>query len=68
MINIYGLMCGEWLSGTRGNFLPDMSKWYREGLVKVEETFYDGAEKWPEAFLALFKAGGDNLGKIVVRV
>lgn len=68
MINVYGLLCGEWLVGARGKFLEDMSKWWREGLVKSEETFFEGVEKWPDAFLALFKPGGDNLGKIVVRV
>jgi len=65
---VEGFLCGDWLSGKRGSFLGDMSKWYKEGLVKNKETVFDGIEKWPEAFHALFTQGGDNLGKVVVKV
>jgi NADPH-dependent curcumin reductase CurA len=63
-----GFLCGDWLRGARGSFLDDMSKWYREGKIKRKETIYHGIEKWPEAFAALFTQGGDNLGKICVKV
>jgi len=67
-IRIEGFLCTDWLSGKRGTFLKDMSKWHREGLVNSRETVFNGIEKWPEAFNALFQQGGENLGKIVVKV
>eukprot|EP00992_Anisonema_acinus_P001545 TRINITY_DN10491_c3_g1_i1.p1 TRINITY_DN10491_c3_g1~~TRINITY_DN10491_c3_g1_i1.p1 ORF type:complete len:349 (-),score=75.89 TRINITY_DN10491_c3_g1_i1:102-1148(-) len=63
---IEGFVCWPWLTGQKGSFLKDMSGWLRDGTVKVEETFWDGIDKWPEAFQALFT--GKNLGKVVVRV
>ena len=65
---VEGFLCGDWLRGARGNFLGDMSSWYRAGLIKRKETVYSGVDKWPEAFNALFQQGGENLGKIVVKV
>ncbi|KAI9012221.1 putative dehydrogenase [Hyaloraphidium curvatum] len=67
-LNVQGLFCQPWLAGERGKFLEDMSKWWREGLVKTEETFFQGVESWPDAFMAIFKPGGDALGKVVVKV
>jgi len=67
-IRIEGFTCSDWLMGKKGNFTEDMSKWYHAGLVKSKETFFHGIEKWPEAFAALFKQGGDNLGKVVVKM
>ena len=67
-LEIRGLLCGDWLMGRRGNFLSDMNKWYRDGLVSAPETFFDGLDKWPHAFVALFQQGGDKMGKVVVRV
>lgn len=63
---IEGFVCGPWLSGRKGKFLPDMSKWLKEGKVKVEETFFDGIENWFSGFQSLFT--GENKGKVVVRV
>ena len=65
---VEGFFFTDWLSGARGNFLKDMSSWYKAGLVKKKETVFHGIEKWPEAFHALFTQGGDNLGKIVVKI
>jgi len=67
-VRIEGFLCGDWLSGKRGNFLQDMSSWYKQGLVTKRETVFEGVERWPEAFHALFVQGGDNLGKVVVKV
>ena len=63
---IEGFVCLPWLSGAQGNFLEDMSAWIQDGRVKTEETFFDGIERWPEAFQSLFT--GKKLGKVVVRV
>lgn len=63
---IEGFVCMPWLSGQRGSFHSDMQKWYAEGKVVAQETFYDGIASWPEAFQALFT--GSNKGKVVVRV
>jgi len=65
---IEGFVCTPWLFGEKGNFLADMSKWIKQGNVKVEETFYDGIESWPAAFQSLFVNTHRNTGKVVVRV
>lgn len=63
---VEGFMCAPWLSGARGNFLGDMSRWLGEGKVVVEETRFSGIEQWPAAFRSLFT--GANTGKVVVDV
>jgi len=63
---IEGFVCHAWLTGKKGNFLPDMHKWLREGKLVAQETFFEGIEQWPLAFRSLFT--GDNLGKVVIRV
>jgi NADPH-dependent curcumin reductase CurA len=63
---IEGFLCQDWLTGRKGNFLPDMRRWLDEGKVKVQETFFDGMESWPMAFQSLFT--GKNVGKVVVRL
>ena len=64
---IEGFVCGPWLRGEKGNFIVDMSRWIKEGKVKLqEESFTDGIENWPVAFRSLFT--GANIGKVVVRV
>lgn len=62
---IEGFMCMPWLTGKRGNFLPDMAKWLKEGKLKAEETFFDGIDSWPLALQSLFT--GKSVGKVVVR-
>lgn len=63
---IEGFVCAPWLTGMKGNFLADMSKWVKEGKIKTEETFFEGVDQWPLAFQSLFS--GEKLGKVVVRV
>jgi NADPH-dependent curcumin reductase CurA len=63
---IEGFVCFPWLDGSKGHFLTDMSDWLKEGVVQVDETFFEGIEQWPNAFQALFT--GANVGKVVVRV
>lgn len=62
---IEGFVCSAWLSGKKGTVMADMSKWWKEGKLKIKETYFDGVEKWPEAFQSLFT--GANVGKVVVR-
>lgn len=54
------------VAGKQGNFLKDMAGWVADGKVKVAETFFEGADKYGEAFQALFTGG--NTGKVVVKV
>jgi NADPH-dependent curcumin reductase CurA len=42
-----------------------MSQWLADGRVRLAETFVDGVDNTPQAFLGLLR--GDNLGKMVVR-
>ncbi len=63
---IEGFVCSDWLVGNKGSFLPDMSTWLKEGIVKAQETFFDGIEQWPAAFESIFT--GRHLGKVVVRL
>lgn len=43
-----------------------LAKWVAEGKLEFTETFIDGFEKIPEAFIGLFQ--GTNQGKMIVRV
>jgi len=47
-------------------FMRDMSRWVKKGTVKVHESFVEGLERAPQAFIDLMT--GKNFGKIVVRV
>jgi len=63
---VEGFVSIPWLSGQKGNFLKDMSKWLKEDKVKVQETKFDGIDQWPMAFQSLFT--GANMGKVIVTV
>jgi NADPH-dependent curcumin reductase CurA len=58
------------LVGDHNDLLPEFSRevggWLKDGKVVVRETFVDGLENAPEAFLGLLR--GDNTGKMVVRI
>ncbi|MFD2078313.1 hypothetical protein SAMN05421678_114146 [Actinopolymorpha cephalotaxi] len=47
-------------------FVGEMAGWLREDRVKYDETFADGIENAPDAFLGVLR--GDNLGKMLVRL
>ena len=47
-------------------FYREMAPLLKSGAVKAEETFVDGLEQTPEAFLGLFK--GANVGKMLVKL
>ena len=49
-----------------GDFLRDMSQWFREGKLKHKEFVTEGLDSAPGAFMGLLK--GANFGKQLVRV
>jgi NADPH-dependent curcumin reductase CurA len=53
-------------AGIRDQFLADMSGWLRSGQIQADETFVDGLENAPKAFLGLLR--GENVGKMLVRL
>eukprot|EP01138_Halocafeteria_seosinensis_P015658 gb/GECG01015979.1/.p1 GENE.gb/GECG01015979.1/~~gb/GECG01015979.1/.p1 ORF type:complete len:397 (+),score=49.37 gb/GECG01015979.1/:1-1191(+) len=46
--------------------VKQLSQWLQEGKLKHRETTYEGFDRIPEAFLALFE--GKNIGKTVVHI
>ena len=63
---IEGFVSITWLTGKKGNWLPEMAQWLKEGKINVKETVTEGVENWPHAFIQLFT--GANVGKVVVKV
>jgi len=49
-----------------GDHLAEVGGWLRDQKIRFPETFVDGIENMPEAFIGLLR--GDNLGKMVVRL
>jgi NADPH-dependent curcumin reductase CurA len=49
-----------------GAFLAEVAPRIADGTIGYRETIFDGIERAPEAFLALFS--GENTGKMLVRV
>ena len=62
---VRGFLVMQYLDQSR-EALIEMGGWLREGKLKYRETFIDGLENAPAAFLGLLK--GDNTGKMLVRV
>lgn len=50
----------------RPDYYAQMGAWIRDGKIKWKETVYEGLDKAPDAFLALFK--GENFGKMLVKI
>ena len=50
----------------QGDFLRDMSQWFREGKLKHKEFVTEGLDSAPGAFMGLLM--GANFGKQLVRV
>jgi NADPH-dependent curcumin reductase CurA len=48
------------------DFVREVGGWLKDGKIVVRETFVDGLENAPDAFLGLLR--GDNTGKMVVRI
>jgi NADPH-dependent curcumin reductase CurA len=58
------------LVSDHGDLMPEFTRevggWLADGKLVVRETFVDGLENAPEAFLGLLR--GDNTGKMLVRI
>jgi NADPH-dependent curcumin reductase CurA len=61
---VEGFVCSPWLRS--GAWLPVMAELVREGKIEVEETLFEGIDRWVDGFQSLFD--GTNVGKVVVRV
>ena len=64
-ITLRGFIVGDH-AGRRAAFLGDMSRWLKEGEIRVEETIFHGIAAAPDAFIALF--AGENTGKMIVEL
>ncbi|MFD0775806.1 hypothetical protein ACFQZ2_17870 [Streptomonospora algeriensis] len=47
-------------------FLDEVGAWPADGAIRADETFADGTENAPEAFLGMMR--GENTGKMIVRL
>jgi prostaglandin reductase 1 len=46
--------------------LKQLLEWIKEGKIKIEETFTNGFENMPQAFIDML--AGKNTGKAVVKI
>ena len=64
-LTIRGFIVSDF-AARHGDFLRDMSGWFREGKLKHREFVTEGLDNAPAAFMGLLK--GANFGKQLVRV
>ena len=64
-LRLQGLIVSDFM-GRADEFYSDMGAMIAAGRLKREETVFDGLDRAPEAFLALFSGG--NKGKMLVRL
>ena len=64
-ITLRGFLVGSYSRYT-DEFNSRMAQWLQEGAVSYDETFVDGLENAPQAFIDLMK--GANKGKMVVNL
>ncbi len=64
-VRMQGFIVSDYIDRA-GEFYRDMGGWLSEGTLKRQETVFEGLEKTPDAFLALFSGG--NTGKMLVRI
>ncbi len=64
-LTIRGFIVSDF-AARHGDFLRDMSQWFREGKLKHREFVTEGLDNAPTAFMGLLK--GANFGKQLVRV
>jgi NADPH-dependent curcumin reductase CurA len=64
-LKIQGFIVNQF-AGLRPAFATEMSGWIAAGKIKWEETVFDGIDRAPDAFIALFSGG--NTGKMLVKL
>src|SRR4029450_13652980 len=64
-LTIRGFIVSDF-AARHGDFLRDMSQWFREGKLKHKEFVTEGLDSAPGAFMGLLK--GANFGKQLVRI
>jgi NADPH-dependent curcumin reductase CurA len=64
-LRIQGFIVSDHFEGF-GEFFERAAGWVRDGRLRYRETVVDGIENAPAAFIGLL--GGDNIGKMLVRV
>jgi NADPH-dependent curcumin reductase CurA len=64
-LKLQGFIIGDHFDRA-GDFFRDVSGWIREGKIKYRETYVEGIENAPRAFLGLLR--GENIGKMIVRL
>ncbi|MBF4995261.1 NADP-dependent oxidoreductase [Arthrobacter gandavensis] len=64
-LTLKGFIAGSY-NQYAGEFASLMAGWLRDGSVSYDETFVDGLENAPQAFIDLMK--GANTGKMIVRL
>ena len=64
-VRMQGFIVSDYV-GKAADFYRDMGGWLGEGKLQRQETVFEGLERAPDAFLALFSGG--NTGKMLVRV
>lgn len=62
---IRGFIISEHFDGLPA-FIADMTGWMKEGKLKYRETFAEGIDSAPAAFIGMLK--GENFGKQIIRI
>lgn len=63
-LKMEGFLVGRWMSRWMEG-LSQMTKWIQEGKIKVRETYTDGFENMPQAFIDMLN--GVNTGKAIIK-
>lgn len=69
LLKCSAMMRGFIVSDFKDSFhdgMLELMKWYKEGLLKGQETIIKGFDKLPETFISLFD--GKNVGKLIVEI
>lgn len=64
-LKMEGFLVGRWKSRWMEG-LSQMTKWIQEGKIKVKETYTEGFEQMPQAFIDMLN--GVNVGKAIIKV
>jgi NADPH-dependent curcumin reductase CurA len=64
-ITLKGFICTDHVDLAE-EFYRELSRWHKDGKLKMRETISEGIESAPDAFIGLFR--GQNIGKMLVRL